>query len=356
MPNEFAALLKAFRQAPPPSVRRPTFMEVAGYPYYENVCSNILAFFLYPTHPHKLGMLFLEALARVADIQDLEGMSNSQVEREVRTEAGNSIDILIESDSHAVLVENKIFAGVNNPLAEYAAFLEAKEQAHKHKLLLTLEPTDAGTEHGFENITYEKLLNEIRALLGRYAGNADSGYLTFLLDFLNTLDNLQGGEVMNAEFVDFLAANFTEAKEFFGTIRAFKEELRGKVDTLANHIPDYPDTARVRRSKWREPDGLRDVLVHDVRPDPQAFPIAVDTIINPMGWEIEIFARARGNQNARETLGRLLQHLGIQYEMRDQRHLLPDRFAYAAPLEPVAERVREVVHALANSGNAWQQV
>ena len=85
---------------------------------------------------------------------------------------------------------------------------------------------------------------------------------------------------MNPEFVDFLAARFSEAKGFYSEIEAFKKELRGKIDTLSNLTPDSHGPVEVKRFKWREPDGLRDVLVHDVIFDREEFVVAVDTVIN----------------------------------------------------------------------------
>jgi len=106
-------LLDDFRALPGRVERPRTFMEIAGYPHYENVCSNILAFFLDPEEPHGLGTLMLDALANAGGRSDAnEGVGGSvSVEREVGTEAGNRIDILIESDDRIVLIENKIYAG-----------------------------------------------------------------------------------------------------------------------------------------------------------------------------------------------------------------------------------------------------
>ena len=103
--------------------RPQTFMEIGGYPHYENVCSNFLAYFFDPEGPHGLGSLFLDALVGAVGIEGVEGGlgGNVSVEREVFTDAGNRIDLLIKSDSHAVLIENKIFAAVANPFEDYAA-------------------------------------------------------------------------------------------------------------------------------------------------------------------------------------------------------------------------------------------
>lgn len=118
------ALLEAFlQQVPPRPERRPTFMEISGYPHYENVCSNILVFFFDPSEPHGLGTLFLDALASIGCIKEPDWSTGAdiQVDREVVTSSGNRIDLLIKSHSHAILIENKIFAGTDyNPLGDYA--------------------------------------------------------------------------------------------------------------------------------------------------------------------------------------------------------------------------------------------
>ena len=44
-------LLELHKLSPSPP-RNLTFMQIAGYPHYENVCSNILAFYLDPAEEH----------------------------------------------------------------------------------------------------------------------------------------------------------------------------------------------------------------------------------------------------------------------------------------------------------------
>ena len=344
------ALLDAFRQQVPERPERlPTFMEVAGYPHYENVCSNILAFFFDPGKPHGLGTLFLDAVARVGCIEDQAGAAggNVQVDREVRTRAGNFIDIFIQSDSSAILIENKIFAGYDaNPFADYAEHLDSlPEQLDKHKLLLTLTPVGESTErYGFLNITHGQLVEKIRGLLGDYVGSADTRYLTFVLDFLNTLDYLQGGMVMNPEFIHFLASRSGDVGDFLKEINAFKDELREKVTRLQNLI-DVASYSNVHQWKYREREALFDILVHDITVAPDSV-VAVNTKVAPEGWEVQIFPR-KGNLRLQE----LLQNLEIPFE-EGERLTLPTCFVYAEDFGNIAQVVRDVVCKLARSGGA----
>ena len=110
-----AVLLDEFRQRVPPRPERPpTFMEISRYPHYENVCSNILAFFFDPSEPHGLGTLFLDALAKVGCIKEPDWTTGAhvQVDREEATSSGNRIDLLIRSHSHAILIENTLRANI----------------------------------------------------------------------------------------------------------------------------------------------------------------------------------------------------------------------------------------------------
>ena len=55
-------LLNGLKSLPPSQKREPTFMEIAGYPHFENVCSNILQFYLQPSNEHGFGTLLLDSL------------------------------------------------------------------------------------------------------------------------------------------------------------------------------------------------------------------------------------------------------------------------------------------------------
>nr|MBA2782473.1 PD-(D/E)XK nuclease family protein [Rubrobacteraceae bacterium] len=174
-------LLDEFKKLPAHVERPQTFMEIAGYPRRENVCSNILKFFMDPEESHGLGTLMLDALVRAARIDVAEGSisSNVSVDRETVTQAGNRIDLLITSDDHAILIENKIDASSDNPFPEYAAYLDQiAEGREKHKILLTLSQNNAGCGWGFANLTYTDFVGEIRSLLGRYVSSADTRHLT----------------------------------------------------------------------------------------------------------------------------------------------------------------------------------
>lgn len=146
-PDQLHQLLDAFKGLSSP-IQDPTFMEIAGYPHYENVCSNILAFYLQPDAAHGLSDLCLKALLSLASVN--ETLSNVTVEREVTTHAGNRIDLLIQSDTHLIAIENKIYHSVVNPLQDYVSFLE-RQPANRTLVMFLLSLYSVGNQdlHGF---------------------------------------------------------------------------------------------------------------------------------------------------------------------------------------------------------------
>ena len=356
-----AALLDEFCQHVPSRPERPlTFMEISRYPHYENVCSNILAFFFDPSELHGLGTLFLDALAQVGCIKDPDGTIgvDVQVDREEATSSGNRIDLLIRSHSHAILIENKIFAGTDyNPLEDYAKHLCSLEQPQKCKLFLTLNPVLGESEigHGFTNITYADFVRELRGLLGKHAARADTRYLTFMLDFLNTLDHLREGRVMSEKLAGFLAKddNCATATHFFKEIDTFKDELRKTVSELGSNLDDIARDGRVSQGKWREQYGLYDILwiavEHSMFPDSK---IGLNAIIGPTGWSFEIFLQKEPpDPGTLAKLKNLLHKLEIKFEDK-YRIPLQKRFGYTDELQKVATFVREVVTKIKQSSDS----
>lgn len=348
MTEAVEALLDDFGRLPARVKRPPTFMEIAGYPHYENACSNVLAFYLEPEQPHGLGTLLLDALARAGGIASPdEGLGgNVSVEREVVTDAGNRIDIVIESDAHAIVIENKIRAAVDNPFADYSRYLERRAPvgSENHRFLLTLSPTHEGSAWGFKNITHAEFVACIREALGRHVSGADTRYLTLLLDFLNTLENLHKGTRMDERFFRLLSERSDEIEALLGEIKAFRGELRQKVRALGSLV-DAEAYANVGQWFWREETSLLDVLVHDIRVAPD-LPVYIDTTVYPSGWVLSIGLRnARGPQ---PRLSELLRRLGITVD-GDHVHA---RFAYDESLERIAPVVQDLVDRLARAGDA----
>jgi hypothetical protein len=348
------------------SARPQTFMEIGGYPQYENVCSNFLAFFLYPEGSHGLGNLFLDALMGSVGIPDWEvGLGgNVSVEREVTTEAGNRIDLLITSDSYAVLIENKIFAAVANPFEDYAAYLDRLKneggnpykEENKFKVLLTLYPSGEGAEWGFVNRIHADFASAVRSRLGHHVSKADTRYLTLMLDFLNTLENLGEGTRMNHEFINLLAERSDEVAAFLKGTTEVRSEVKTKALALGERV-DLQNHQDILLIPWQpNPNHQLKYLLHYRVPidDPHMSYVVVQPFISPGGWRMQTFYRVSSKSQNHLELQKLLGENGIPPEAEALIH--PKQFAYeeedldsiAAVVEQELSRIADIVQEIGN--------
>ena len=345
-PHAAASLLDRLRKLPRRVERPRTFMEIGGYARSENVCSNLLAFFFDPGAPHGLGSLFLDALLDSSDsaVRETSFGGGVSVTREVVTEAGNRIDILIKADACAVLIENKLFAAVANPFGDYAGYMDRlKDETgaayeDKVKILLTLYPSNEGREHRFVNLTYADFVGAVRASLGNRLSEAEPRYLPLALDFLNTLENFGKGTRMNQEYRELLAERRGDVEELLEGVNEVRVELREKVKALETSVNTDVDS-KVTHIPWKPDLSLVHFLQTRVRMNERSF-IGVQTGVSPGGWEVRIFSRGPGAPKGAE-LEDLLERLNIGFES-DGQGILCRSFDYDQDTSAIAPVVREM--------------
>src|SRR5437773_1488795 len=98
----FEVLLKVFGQLPKTKAKPRTILEIAGYPHFENVCSNILEFFFNPNEEHGLGEVVLHCLVSLVDPTIEPFLLNSvRTEREAPAQ-GKFLDILVQNENLVV--------------------------------------------------------------------------------------------------------------------------------------------------------------------------------------------------------------------------------------------------------------
>ena len=113
----------------------PTLMEIAKFPHWENVYSNILGFLIDTEQVHGFGQLFIRSIMAIYSSRCPDGwpkkglepesiQATGRVEREVITDTNKRIDILIECADFVVCIENKIWSGLHNDLGEYREHCE----------------------------------------------------------------------------------------------------------------------------------------------------------------------------------------------------------------------------------------
>lgn len=106
--------------------REKTFFDTAIRNHYENPTTELIEFFLNANESHELGDLFWKGFCDAVQKQSplLEmGLGNIEnLERECVTQQGNRIDLLVETDSHLIVIEAKIYHQQNNPFNDYIEY------------------------------------------------------------------------------------------------------------------------------------------------------------------------------------------------------------------------------------------
>lgn len=205
---EFSELLA--KQIPVVNLPEKTFMDIAGYPHYENVISNILQFYFSPNEEHGLHYLFIDSLVKcinrkhTVEFNYTPGMC--RVDREAPGLANTRIDLLIQigdinkpSEKEAIIIECKIRAWLDNNLDHYWDAVAAK---NKTGVILSLYKESNLAHAGFVNIVMEELVNEVLSRLENYTAEVSDRHLLFLNDFLSHLISLKNNPAM-ADYYHF---------------------------------------------------------------------------------------------------------------------------------------------------------
>jgi PD-(D/E)XK nuclease superfamily len=283
--------LSGLEELPPPQNQQQTFMEIVGYPRSENICSNILQFYLTPTNEHGFGRLLLDSLVVLIDRELLTDKQNIEVWREVRTSKNKRIDLVIVSDNYIIGIENKVLAKVNNPFCEYTTYLKFLSNNSKkiYKVLLSLNVEKDSIElHGFKPITYKSFLDEIEERFESYSQNVPNEHLVFLRDFLRNMKNLQKQSRVDLKWLKYFQDKDNDIKMLIAEIAIFREDMRIKLTQLEQLIIELEISSRFsERWFWTHPTFFGDMLIYTIDPDRYSLYFAI--IITPTGWKMQFW-------------------------------------------------------------------
>jgi hypothetical protein len=209
--------------------KRPkTFLGIAKQPHYENVMSNIYAFYFKVEEVHGMHDLFITSLleiineSKLGSIKKVNEISDFEVETEVSTKKGGRIDLLLSSQDHAIIIENKVYHTLNNDLEDYWTSTKVSNALEENKIGIVLSLNKLSVTHKqFINITHLELLKKVIQNLGHYVMEAKDQYVVFLKDFYQNSINLSKSE-MDSKELKFYFDNqpkIIEVKDFHFAVR-----------------------------------------------------------------------------------------------------------------------------------------
>ncbi len=234
MPNDitvFDCLLKKF-VALPECDPSPTFMELCqlGNDRFEERCSNILRFYLTPDAPHGLHGLFIKSILELSGHEDLT-FSKARVLTEEMTSDRKFIDITVVTDSFVIAIENKIAASLYNRLDLYAKHINETYPNCGREVFFFLSVKrikDCSeirklNDNCYTYINYSDLFEAVKRRLGSVAVDANPRYLTFLFDFIRTIENRYYNR--NMELKEFFYKNRHDINHLLESYKAFENDI-----------------------------------------------------------------------------------------------------------------------------------
>ena len=313
-------------------VKEKTFMEVSGYPHYENVCSNILSFYLNPKEEHKLDDIVLKSLIETIKLKtnfiDVN-TSNFDVFREYTTQKGNRIDIVLKNDEVVIGIENKIKASVYNDLEDYANTLNVLNK-DSIKILLSLYNNEKVTENTeFINIKYHELFNQLKVELDNVKYKDNKWYI-FLVEFINNIENFEGELEMEEEIINWLNANQNEINELDKIREIATKSIEKKQEELKVLLEEKLKVNYIKI--WK---GNSDMSCYIDAP----LKYHVDAKLNPSGWKVGIFTWTVSNHN---RIKQIIDNSNYTLIEDETNHRWLYRYDYNTDIEEILNKVIEI--------------
>jgi hypothetical protein len=255
--KDLQKLLKIYESLPK-NKYEPTYLDICKYSgrRFEEICSRILAFYFQPENEHGFNILFLESLFEIIENNDSNYLDTTV---NVITEAdaeGKRLDILISNDSWTIGIENKIWANIYNPLEKYKERIEQDSKSKNYKIILTLHEIKSKDEiekiekNGFIVVLYTDFFKIIKTKVGNYIKDGNTKYLVFLYDFIQTLENMKGDNIMSKELDAFFSENVDRLEDLFNLYQEFKskkaKKMLDKLEEIRQKIVDA-----TQDNKWK---------------------------------------------------------------------------------------------------------
>lgn len=339
-------------QALPQVRRKRTFMDVAGFPRRENVCSNILAFYLDSGGEHGLGDLLLSSFFRMAGIAgpDVPAMDEAKIYREYWTEQGKRIDLVIDHPEFTAGIENKIDHWLANDLTEYAREIDrlAAGKRHAVKVVLGLQPLQEPLPDGFRSHTYRELWSHVREGLGPRLAGADPKWMTHLIDFMENTERLAGNPMELKPTDRFFIEHDEQIQRLIADRNDFHNRLAWRVAQLKQLLEEAEVPLPLKKPPWIF--AARCIVFDFAMAD--AASAALDLWIRPTGWELQIFGRDPASNAQALRIGASL--LSERPVATDNNRYVLQRWPLQAELTEISAAVSDWIKSLVEAAKGEQ--
>jgi hypothetical protein len=235
---DYVVLQRFLDGATIPKIKRKpkTFLGIAKQPHYENVLSNIYAFYFNTQEEHKLGNLFIKSLLELLGVKAPSNFTEFDITTEKTTNANGRIDLLLHNNEQAIIIENKVYHHLDNDLDDYWISVSTKNNSQKVGIVLSMFPVHHIKHKEFVNITHMQFITKVMENLGSYLLEANEKYVVFLKDLIQNIMNLSNPIMKEKDLAFYLdnQSKINQIAKFKGKVR---EHIYTQVELAGDKIP-----------------------------------------------------------------------------------------------------------------------
>lgn len=242
-----AELTESFRhwQWPETPESQPTFFSIAGFPHYENVLSNVYAFFFRTNEPHGLGRLCFDALLDVVISHSPElpwpdtAFQHVHALRELTVSDRQRLDILLhdgpdgeswQNATAALLIENKVYHWLANDLDNYWESINSESIGQRKRgIVLGLRPEVLPDSWIY--VTHQEWATAVERRIGSRLYRADPRYVTLLLEMIANIRTMSQQDESFDEQILF----FQQHRAAISRAEKIRSDVFNQVPTVIQH-------------------------------------------------------------------------------------------------------------------------
>jgi hypothetical protein len=233
------------------------FFQIAGFPHYENVSSNVLSFYFKKSD--FVLKSFLNCISVDGEDESVDGEdkieyipsidSVEDVIREDGTENRKRIDIVVYTNRYIIGIENKINAGLYNPIDDYYSYLKDKaKEKDKKPILIVLSKNKIELNIKYENILCKNILykdfsTELKEYYPALLDSLGYKYFFFLTEYIANIEFLEGGsfmKIMNNEFFKIAKQddNLAKIEDILKGVQSLRDDLADIARQIGNDLEE----------------------------------------------------------------------------------------------------------------------
>lgn len=263
------ALIEEIKQLPFRKEKEDNIFSIGARGHYENAVSDLLAFFIDPSASHGMGDQVLQALLScLAEDLDITGTHLTKPPaRESANHEGKRIDLLLESEHWVMLIENKIYHHINNPLDSYKAWADERFK-DKQVIYLIISIDGESPDKNWIGIEWQQYLKALKAALAEsFVDSPLNKWPILFREYLLHLETLVSPTQYTYEEKCFVLNNLGEIQKInelkSNVIADFQEDIRKQIEcefeseaTATTHNWGGFPALRFRLNRWKTQSDL----------------------------------------------------------------------------------------------------